>query len=126
MQPHIARATRKIVIGYAAGPYLRYVSPDRLPVLIKSIVSGLNAVAAPEAPEDLVPAVPISKSIHRDYLICLEDGERRMFLKRHLRFKFGLSPDEYRKKWGLPHTYPMVCQSYVERRSQLMLERYKE
>ena len=58
------------------------------------------------------PAVPLSESIKNDYIICLEDGESRNMLKRHLRSTYGMSPEEYREKWGLPEEYPMVAPSY--------------
>lgn len=64
------------------------------------------------------PAVPINKSVHRNYIICLEDGAKMKMLKRYLRTHFNMSPDEYRERWGLPHDYPMVCEEYSERRSQ--------
>ena len=66
----------------------------------------------------LVPAVSIKKSVTPDYLISLEDGKRYKALKRHLRTR-GMTPDEYRIKWGLPQDYPMVAASYSEKRSQL-------
>jgi len=57
------------------------------------------------------PAVPIDQSITSTHLICLEDGKHLRMLKRHLRQKFGLTPDEYREKWGLPHDYPMISKA---------------
>ncbi len=63
------------------------------------------------------PAVPIKKSITADYLICLEDGAKRKMLKRHLRTVYGLSPEDYRAKWGLGSDYPMVAPNYAKRRS---------
>ncbi len=65
------------------------------------------------------PAVPISESIHADYLICLEDGRKMKMLKRHLNTVFGLSPDQYRSKWGLPLDYPMVAPNYTIKRQEL-------
>ena len=67
----------------------------------------------------LVPAVPIQKSITPDYLICLEDGQKRRVLKRHLRSVYGMAPEEYRRKWGLPPDYPMVAPRYAALRSRL-------
>jgi predicted transcriptional regulator len=67
----------------------------------------------------LVPAVPIRKSVTPDAIICLEDGKRFKSLKRHLSSKFGLTPEEYRAKWGLPVDYPMVAPNYAEARSAL-------
>ena len=64
------------------------------------------------------PAVSIKKSITPDYLICLEDGKKLKMLKRYLRSRFKLTPDQYRAKWGLPADYPMVAATYAARRSE--------
>jgi predicted transcriptional regulator len=61
--------------------------------------------------------VPISRSIQHDYIVCLEDGQRLKMLKRYLRSRFDLSPEEYRRRWGLAPDYPMVAPAYAERRS---------
>ena len=63
------------------------------------------------------PAVPIGRSIQQDHIVCLEDGKKLKMLKRYLRAQFDLSPEEYRRKWGLPPDYPMVAPAYAERRS---------
>ena len=68
------------------------------------------------------PAVPIDESIFDDYLICLEDGRKMKMLKRHLRTVFGLTPDQYRAKWGLAADYPMVAPNYALRRQELAKE----
>jgi len=65
------------------------------------------------------PAVPIKKSITPHYLICLEDGKQLKMLKRHLKTAYGMSPEEYRERWGLPADYPMVAPNYAEQRSKL-------
>lgn len=75
------------------------------------------AVVEPEAP--LQPAVPIKKSVTNDYIVCLEDGRTFKSLKRHLRAKYNLSPEQYRAKWGLPSDYPMVAPNYAKARSDL-------
>jgi len=72
--------------------------------------------------ENPKPAVPIEKSIADDYLICLEDGKSFKSLKRHLRSHYDMTPEEYRKKWGLPDTYPMVAPSYAKARSEIAKE----
>jgi predicted transcriptional regulator len=82
-------------------------------------LTGLTAPAAPEASEELVPAVPVRKSIAPEFIVCLEDGKKFKSLKRHLRTHYNLSPEQYRAKWGLPADYPMVAPSYSEKRSQL-------
>ena len=71
------------------------------------------------APAPLTPAVPIRKSVHNDYVVCLEDGKKFKSLKRHLGVHYNLTPDEYRQKWGLPSDYPMVAPSYAAARSAL-------
>jgi predicted transcriptional regulator len=65
------------------------------------------------------PAVPIKRSVTDAYIICLEDGLKFKSLKRHLRSSYGMTPEEYRAKWGLPHDYPMVAPNYAQHRSQL-------
>lgn len=78
-----------------------------------------SASAPPAAPEKPVPAVPIRKSIHRDYIVCLEDGVQAKTLKRHLRVAHGMSPQQYREKWGLSKDYPTVAPAYSESRSRM-------
>jgi predicted transcriptional regulator len=68
---------------------------------------------------ELKPAVPIRRSITPDYLISLEDGSKYKSLKRHLRTKYNMSPEEYREKWDLPPDYPMVAPNYAQERSDL-------
>jgi predicted transcriptional regulator len=73
----------------------------------------------PQVPTSLTPAVRISDSIHNDYILSLEDGKPYRSLRRHLMAKYGMTPEEYRRKWGLPADYPMVAPSYSEERSQV-------
>ena len=88
-------------------------------IMLQTISGTAPAVAAVvEAPRK-EPFVPVKKSIFPDYLVCLEDGRKMKTLKRHLRTSFGLTPEEYRAKWDLPHDYPMVAPNYAEHRSQL-------
>ena len=68
------------------------------------------------------PAVPIEESVTDDYIVCLEDGKKLKMLKRHLKSFYGMSPDDYRRKWGLPKNYPMVCRNYTNLRSRLAKE----
>ena len=97
------------------------VAASELPALINSIHQALANIETPTAPSEPVktPAVSIKKSIGDDFLICLEDGRKFKSLKRHLRTKYNLSPEEYRAKWGLPKDYPMVAPSYAKARSDL-------
>jgi len=97
------------------------VSQDELTDLIRSVhrtIAGLSDGASEKPEEKPKPAVPVSKSIHHDYLVCLEDGKKLKMLKRYLRSTYSLSPDEYRKRWGLPADYPMVAPAYAARRSE--------
>jgi predicted transcriptional regulator len=91
---------------------------DQLPDLITSVHRTLTNVDD-KPPETLTPAVPAKRSIKPDYIVCLEDGKKLKMLKRHLRTSYDLSPNEYRKKWGLPSDYPMVAPSYADKRSEL-------
>ena len=97
------------------------VSPGDLPKLIAEVHGALRALQANETPapvEELKPAVPVRKSVANDYIICLEDGKKFKSLRRHLAV-LGMTPDEYRAKWGLPADYPMVAPSYAAARSAL-------
>jgi len=86
----------------------------------KSLLSIADGAAAQSLKQEArKPAVPIKKSLHDDYIICLEDGQKFKSLKRHLSSHYGLSPQEYREKWGLPSDYPMVAPSYAKQRSHL-------
>jgi predicted transcriptional regulator len=96
--------------------------PQDLPRLIQAVYAALKEVsgAAPATSDpSQEPAVAIKKSVTADYIICLEDGKKFKSLKRHLRTRYGMSPDEYRQKWGLPHDYPMVAPNYAKERSNL-------
>ncbi len=98
------------------------VAPASLPGLIEQVYSALKTAGqepAVPAVEKQLPFVAPKRSIFPDYIICLEDGRKLKTLKRHLRSTFGLSPEQYREKWGLPPDYPMVAPNYAEHRSQL-------
>ncbi|KMO18906.1 MucR family transcriptional regulator [Methylobacterium indicum] len=90
--------------------------PDLFATL-KTEIEKLFAPAATE-PEKLTPPVPIKKTITPDHIISLEDGKPYKSLKRHLSTR-GLTPEDYRRKWGLPHDYPMVAANYAAQRSEL-------
>jgi predicted transcriptional regulator len=97
------------------------VAVNDLPNLIQNVHGALSSisgnVAEPEA--KLEPKVSVRSSIKPDYIVCLEDGKRLKMLKRHLMTHYGLSPDQYRKKWGLASDYPMVAPNYAEQRRTL-------
>lgn len=98
------------------------VPAAELPNLIERVHNAVKRVAlgqTEEPKQKLVPAVPIKKSITPDYIVCLEDGKRFKSLKRYLDRVHGMTPDEYRAKWGLPADYPMVAPHYSAKRSEL-------
>ena len=115
----VIEMTADIVAAYVGA---NNVAASELPGLIQSVhkalasvASGVEAVEA--APKE--PAVPVRRSITPDFLVCLEDGRKFKSLKRHLRTKYNMSPEEYRAKWGLAKDYPMVAPNYAKARSDL-------
>lgn len=93
-----------------------------LPALIAQVHAALRGIignVSPEMSEPLKPAVPIRKSVTPDYIVCLDDGKKFKSLKRHLSTHYGMTPEEYRAKWGLPADYPMVAPNYAATRSAL-------
>ena len=116
---NIAQLTAEIVSAFVTS---NKVEQGELSNLIEKVhlalVKAPSAAAEPEKP-NLVPAVPIKKSVTPDYIISLEDGKKFKSLKRHLKGSYNLTPDEYRAKWGLPRDYPMVAPKYSKARSDL-------
>lgn len=113
----LAELTSEIVSAFVAN---NKVAATELPEVIASVHKALRELGEQKAPEPekLVPIVPIKKTITADYLISLEDGRRYKSLKRHLSGR-GLTPVEYREKWGLARDYPMVAPNYAKQRSEL-------
>lgn len=107
----------EIVTAYVSN---HAVEKDALPGVIQTVYQALRGAANKGAQDavELKPAVPIKKSYTNDYIICLEDGKKLKTLKRYLRSRYDLSPDDYRAKWGLPADYPMVAPSYAKKRSE--------
>ena len=88
--------------------------------MIQSVYQALNELRIKGTPAELPePAVPIKKSVTSNYIVCLEDGRQLQMLKRHLRKAFDMSPEQYRRRWGLPADYPMTAPNYSKKRSQL-------
>ena len=114
--------TAQIVAAHAAHHEL---DTGALPSVIRAVYDTLShiddapAAAPAERPQ---PAVPVRKSVFPDYIICLEDGKRLKMLKRHLSTSYNLTPEQYRQRWGLDASYPMVAPNYAERRSALAKE----
>ncbi len=97
------------------------VAVNDLPQLIQNVYATLSGLSAPQQKEEArpEPAVPIRQSVKPDYIVCLEDGKKLKMLKRHLHTAYGMTPDEYRRRWGLPADYPMVAPNYAESRREL-------
>ena len=117
--PALLDTTARIVLG-------QNVAPSELPNLIDAIYRKLAGLVTgePEIAEGTLaspgkPAVPINKSVQNEYLICLEDGAKLKMLKRYLKSRFNLTPDQYRARWGLPSDYPMCAPAYAKHRSEL-------
>lgn len=112
--------TTDIVSAYV-GSSQNHIAPADIPGLITSVHAALGGLTGQSVSpqEELRPAVSIRSSVKPDYIVCLEDGKRLKMLKRYLNTKFGMTPDQYRAKWGLPADYPMVAPNYAEQRRQL-------
>lgn len=116
-QPDLLRMAVDIVSAYLSN---NSVPASQVPEIINTIynsLSALNGQPSPGVAEPLKPAVSVRRSVTPEYIICLEDGKKLKMLKRHLRASYGMTPDEYRTKWGLPPDYPMVAPNYAEQRS---------
>lgn len=115
----LVELTADIVSAYVSH---NSVARSDLPALLQEVHGALlrlesgEASAETDAPK---PAVPARKSVFDDHIVCLEDGKKFKSLKRHLRTQYGMSPEEYREKWGLPPDYPMVAPNYARERSRL-------
>jgi predicted transcriptional regulator len=96
------------------------VAADAVPEIIRTVhhaLEGLSRGAPAPVEEKPKPAVPIGRSVQHDFIVCLEDGKKLKMLKRYLRSRYDLSPDDYRRRWNLPPDYPMVAPAYAARRS---------
>lgn len=113
-QLHTLALTTQIVSAYFTH---NPVALSELPGLIHKVHASL--VQADGAQASLRPAVPINRSVFPDYIVCLDNGRRFRTLRRHLMAAFGLTPDAYRRRWGLPHDYPMIAPNYARARSSV-------
>jgi predicted transcriptional regulator len=96
------------------------VAADAVPEIIRTVhqaLEGLTRGAPAPVEERPKPAVPVSRSVQHDFIVCLEDGKKLKMLKRYLRSRYDMSPDDYRRRWGLAPDYPMVAPAYAARRS---------
>lgn len=114
-----AERTASVVSAYVSN---NPVPVSELPNLIASVHGALKKFSGGESVKEAdkpVPAVNPKKSVHPDYIVCLEDGQKFKSLKRHLNTHHGMTPEEYREKWNLPADYPMVAPDYAKQRSDL-------
>lgn len=112
------RMTVDVVAAYLSN---NQVASTQISDVIQGVYASLSELEVGQAearPEPQKPAVPIRKSILPDYIVCLEDGKKLKMLKRHLQTTYGMTPEEYRAKWGLPADYPMVAPNYAQQRSE--------
>jgi predicted transcriptional regulator len=119
--PHgsLLRMTADVVAAYVGKNLL---AADEISGVINLVYSSLAELKGGKLRTSTAatrPAVPIRRSVMPDYIVCLEDGKKLKMLKRHIRTTYGLSPEQYRAKWGLPPDYPMVAPNYAQQRSSL-------
>jgi len=111
----------RLSTGVVAAFVSRNVVPaESLPDVIRTVhqaLEGLSRDGAASPDERPKPAVSVGRSVQHDFIVCLEDGKKLKMLKRYLRSRYNMSPDDYRKRWGLPADYPMVAPAYAARRS---------
>ena len=115
----LLRMTTEVAAAYFSNNTLPSL---QLPEVIKTIHDSLTALRSGNGTtpaEPPTPAVPIKKSVTPDYIVCLEDGRKLKMLKRHLRTAFNMTPEDYRRRWGLAADYPMVAPTYAAKRSAL-------
>ena len=114
----LLKLASEIVAAYVSN---NPVAVQDLPGMIKSVHATLGGLAANLNSDSLTsqkPAIAVKRSVMPEYIVCLEDGKKLKMLKRYLRSRYGLSPEEYRSKWGLPADYPMVAPNYAAQRSE--------
>jgi predicted transcriptional regulator len=111
----ILKLVTEIVAAYVSK---NPVAASELPGIIKNVHATLGGFAGGETRTlPRAPAVPVKKSVQPDFIVCLEDGKKLKMLKRYLRSRYKMTPDEYRARWNLPPDYPMVAPSYAQKRS---------
>ena len=114
MNLNILGLTAKVVAAQVSNSTLSLTEVQSLILQVYRTLS--EAGKEPTQPERPEPAVPPTMSVFKDHIICLEDGRK---LKRHLMSAFNLTPQQYRQRWGLPASYPMVAPAYARQRSAL-------
>ena len=118
---NLLELTTEIVAAHVSN---NATAPADLPALIDQVYQSLAVIgrAPAGAAERPKPAVTVKKSIHPDYIVCLEDGKKLKMLKRHLKTSYNMTPESYRERWALPADYPMVAPNYAKQRSRLAKE----
>jgi predicted transcriptional regulator len=113
---NLLRMTAQVTAAYVGN---NPVHASQIAEIIRLIHASLSGLDQPNVTPtgDLVPAVPVKKSVTDEYIVCLEDGKKLKMLKRHLRTAYNMTPDQYRSKWSLPADYPMVAPNYAAQRS---------
>ena len=115
-ETELLELTTKIVAAHVAN---NAITATDIPGLIATVHETLATLGTEKAAAKPEPAVPIKQSVTPDYIICLEDGKKQKMLKRHLKTAHSMTPDDYRKRWGLPPDYPIVAPNYAATRSEL-------
>lgn len=113
----VLRRMVDIVAAYVGKNKVTLPEVGNIIASVYASLEGLSDEAPQKKAPPQAPAVPVKKSITPDYLICLEDGKRVKMLKRYLRTSYGMTPAQYRAKWGLPVDYPMAAPNYTLARS---------
>ncbi len=115
---NLLRMTSSVSAAYLAN---NQVAPGDVHTVIVTVRSALSALMRPADDRNIAPpepAVPIKRSVTPDHLVCLEDGKKLKMLKRYLRARYDMTPDDYRARWNLPPDYPMVAPNYARQRSE--------
>jgi predicted transcriptional regulator len=113
----LLRLSASIVAAYVSRNAVATAAVESVIGHVHRALSGLGREPTAAPPTRPKPAVSIGRSVQDDYIVCLEDGKKLKMLKRYLRSRYGLSPDDYRRRWGLSADYPMVAPAYAARRS---------
>ena len=114
----LLRMTTEVVAAYLGNNSVSAAQISEVIGTVHDALKNLSTGGGEAEPEPLKPAVAIKKSITPDYIVCMEDGKQLKMLKRHLRTTYDMTPEEYRAKWGLPASYPMVAPNYAKQRSE--------
>ncbi len=114
--PELLKHTTRIVAAQVAN---NPITVTDVPGLISTVHQALATLGPEEAAPRPEPAVSIKQSVKPEYIVCLDDGKKLKMLKRHLKTAYNMTPDDYRKRWGLPSDYPMVTPNYAAKRSEL-------